>query len=492
MDVTVQRAVRTLVVLASLTVAGQRELGAQDTGAPRNPLQGLTRPTVPRVSVHDTVFCSEAARQGWLAGVVLPQLQQVDRAISALREYGDNVSVRLAALEHYPPIDTQADNALKAESKWADSALDQLEKEKSALLAAARNAKVIDCGSHVAAPRDSTRRSPTTGLTRPDVRYLNLRDTVFCTDAERRAWLAAVVLSVLQQIDRAISAVNAYDDDVSIRLAAAEHYQPVDAGDVNTLKGESRWARDKLDELEKAKKATLEKAKNAKVIDCGAHSAVPRDSVPRDSVPPPTKDSVPSPKPAAPRTGMLPRNGRPPDGPYVALIGGISDYFRFHATESNAPRLTSSAATQTVGDYGFSIGWRRKHWDVRGTYRADSRNYSQTFSSAGSSQSFQAKLDDVFYQADLAYAFGWRDFSLEGIAGLTKAIDHLKEYASSFNAAEETRTLSTYKTGFGFGIEHRLYGSFSVGLEDRCTTGWSLHDSDLSNRVGFELKYSFK
>jgi hypothetical protein len=443
------------------------------------------------VSVHDTVFCSEAARQAWLAGVVLPQLQQLDRAISAVRDYGDNVSVRLAAVQHYPPTDPAAENALKAESKWADSALDQLEKEKSALLEAARNTKVIDCGSHVASPPDSTR--PTDGLTRPDIpRYVNLRDTLFCTEAERRAWLTAIVLSVLQQIDRAIAVVDAYDDDVNARLAAAEHYKSVDAADINTLKGESKWARDKLAELEKAKKATLEKAKNAKVIDCGAHSAVPRDSIPRDSVPPPTKDSVPSPKPAAPRTGMLPRNGRPPDGLYIALIGGISDYFRFHATESNAPRLTSSAATQTVGDYGFSIGWKRKHWDVRGTYRTDSRNYSQTFSSAGSSQSFQAKLDDVFYQADLAYAFGWRDFSLEGIAGLTKAIDHLKEYASSFNAAEETRTLSTYKTGFGFGIEHRLYGSFSVGLEDRCTTGWSLHDSDLSNRVGFELKYSFK
>jgi hypothetical protein len=92
----------------------------------------------------------------------------------------------------------------------------------------------------------------------------------------------------------------------------------------------------------------------------------------------------------------------------------------------------------------------------------------------------------------VAYAFGWRDFSFEGIAGLTRAIDHLKEFASSLNAAEVTRTLSTYKTGFGIGIEHRLYGPVSVGLEDRCTTGWSLHDSDLSNRVGFELKYSFK
>jgi hypothetical protein len=438
------------------------------------------------VSAHDTVFCSEAARQAWLAGVVLPQLQQLDRAISAVRDYGDNVSVRLAAVQHYPPTDPAAENALKAESKWADSALDQLEKEKSALLQAARNTKVIDCGSHVASPRDSTR--PTDGLTRPDIpRYLNLRDTLFCTEAERRAWLTAIVLSVLQQIDRAIAVVDAYDDDVSARLAAAEHYQSVDAADINTLKGESKWARDKLAELEKAKKATLEKAKNAKVIDCGAHLAVPRDSGP-----PSTKDSVPSPKPAEPRTGMLPRNAGPPHGLYIAVSRGISDYFRFHATESDLTALTSSRATQTVGDYGISIGWTIKHWGFRGTYRWDSRDYSQTFSSPGSSESFNAKLEDLFYQADVAYAFGWRDFSFEGIAGLTRAIDHLKEFASSLNAAEVTRTLSTYKTGFGIGIEHRLYGPFSVGLEDRCTTGWSLHDSDLSNRVGLELKYSFK
>jgi hypothetical protein len=471
------RAVRTLVVLALLTLAGRREVGAQ--GAPAKGLEGLTRPAVPRVSARDSTFCTVAAMRTWLAGV-RRQLQQVDQAIAAVREYGDNVTVRTAALEHYPPVDAAADNALKAESKWADGALDQLEKEKAALLAAVKKAKVIDCGGRVAAPPDTGHAAD--GLVRPNIpRYLTLHDTVFCTEAELRGWLGSVVLSVLQQIDRAIAVVDAYDDDVSARLAAAERYRSVSAVDLNTLLGESEWARARLDELDKAKKATLDAAKNSKVIDCSPHLAVPRDSVPpEDSVPRQRVRAVPAP-------GVM----QEPRGVFFRGRFGVDWFMNLGSTAGGVANVARVDADQKATGFNVGIGYEfSRRWRFDFSWLTNKVDYNQAFNTG---QSSSGTVTGQFISAAAGFnAYSHRKSTIYLRFGPVLAFDRLR-YTPIPNPtdATNTRSLTTVKGLLGAEYGYQLNRRWELTVGPSFMSGTAAKDADRVVRLdaGFNCKF---
>ena len=188
--------------------------------------------------------------------------------------------------------------------------------------------------------------------------------------------------------------------------------------------------------------------------------------------------------PQQPKAVLPPQAQELPDGLYLGINGGWSDYWEFDETESNQPGLTGSTAKQLVADYGFSIDWKIKHdWGIRGAFRTDTRDYDQTFGSTG----YHGTLDELFYTLDVLRYFGSKGWTLKGIAGLTDALDKLKARADSTNAAAQTRTLNTLKTDIGIGIQRRLGSHWYIGVENHIMTGWRAKEGDLSDRTDVQL-----
>ncbi len=123
----------------------------------KNPLEGLTRPEVPNVSVPAVPgpFCSEQERDAWIKANILPLLDQVRNASNSMRNYSDDLWDRLSNARWAKPSDSASVSSLQKELDWSIKEHERLDKLYWEIRAIIDRTTVIDCTQHQANPQPS-------------------------------------------------------------------------------------------------------------------------------------------------------------------------------------------------------------------------------------------------------------------------------------------------------------------------------------------------